>query len=82
MFDCDCQRCKKKLKTNEILYFKEIGSTKVWGIPMDVTVLRVCSQCYEKLTKEHDLEQRGLKQCMYCDTEHKIGEKCPNCGAP
>lgn len=81
MFEWNCQKCGKKLKANEILYFKDIGNKKMWGIPMDVTVLRVCPQCYEKLKQEHDLKERGLKQCPYCNTVHSINEKCPTCGA-
>lgn len=83
MFEYNCQRCQKILKHNEILYFQElVNNVKVWGIPMGISVLRVCPQCYAKLKQEQDFKQKGLKQCTYCDTIHSINEKCPKCGAP
>jgi DNA-directed RNA polymerase subunit RPC12/RpoP len=72
-----CQVCKKET-SGFPLYFRRIGKEKLWGVPIDVEVLIVCSECKEKL----ELQQKGLKKCPYCNTVHSINEKCPKCGAP
>ena len=71
-----CQVCKKET-SGYPLYFKRIGKEKFWGVPIDIEVLVVCSECKEKL----ELQQQGLKKCLYCNTVHNISEKCPTCGA-
>lgn len=77
-----CQKCGKKLKLGQIMNFTIVSDQKLFGLPIDMTVYRVCPECYEKLKEEHDFRQKGLKRCIYCGTVHSITEKCPTCGAP
>jgi DNA-directed RNA polymerase subunit RPC12/RpoP len=44
--------------------------------------MRVCLDCYKKLSEEQELRMKGLVKCKYCETVHNEGEKCPTCGAP
>ena len=49
---------------------------------MPVGNLLVCEKCFFKLSEEQELRLKGLVKCEYCDNVHRMGERCPNCGAP
>ena len=44
--------------------------------------LLVCEKCFFKLAEEQELRLKGLVKCEYCDSVHRMRERCPNCGAP